>query len=57
MRGASGEDAEAAEAKTHRRAKGPRAVFARARGTEDDVAGAVFVRAGAAKAERTENLM
>ena len=38
------------------------AVLARARGTEDNVAGAgaigaVFVRVGAAKAENTENLM
>ena len=47
----------AEEAKSHRRAKGPRAVLARARGTEDNIAGAVFVRVGAAKVENTENLM
>ena len=50
------------EAKIHRRAKGPQVVLARARGTEDNVAGAgaigaVFVRVGAVKAENTENLM
>ena len=32
------------EAKTHRQAKGPRAVLARARGTEDDVAGVGAMR-------------
>ena len=52
----------AEEAKSHRRAKGPRAVLARARGTENKVAGAgaigaVFVSVGAAKAENTKNLM